>query len=103
MKWRLVTRFLPAPQPPARAAALAANWVRRELIAQMRQLTRRADALERMLRALVRAHRPVLLAEVGCGALAAATWSARTPGAQRRRPLKPSPQRRGRYSPCRCG
>lgn len=57
--------------------------VARELIAQIRRLTRQANALERELRALVRAHRPVLLAEVGCGALTAATLVGRTAGAQR--------------------
>jgi transposase len=46
-------------------------------------LTRRTDALERELHALVTAHRPRLLAETGCGALTAALLIGRTAGAQR--------------------
>ena len=57
--------------------------VARELVAQIRQLTREANALERELRALVQVQRPRLLAETGCGALTAATLIGRTAGAQR--------------------
>jgi transposase len=64
---------------PARARVRIA----REQIAQLRVLTRRVDALERELHALVMAHRPRLLAETGCGALTAALLIGRTAGAQR--------------------
>jgi transposase len=64
---------------PARARVRIA----REQIAQLRVLTRRVDALERELHALVAAHRPQLLAETGCGALTAALLIGRTAGAQR--------------------
>ncbi len=57
--------------------------VARELVGRIRELTRRANALEAELRTLVRAHRPQLLAETGCGALTAATLIARTAGAER--------------------
>jgi transposase len=57
--------------------------VARELVTRIRALTREADALEAELRALVRAQRPALLAETGCGALTAATLIGRTAGAQR--------------------
>jgi transposase len=57
--------------------------IAREQIAQLRVLTRRADALERELLALVKAHRPQLLAETGCGALTAALLIGRTAGAER--------------------
>jgi transposase len=56
--------------------------IAREQIAQLRVLTRRVDALERELHALVTAHRPRLLAETGCGALTAALPIGRTAGAQ---------------------
>jgi transposase len=54
-----------------------------EQIAQLRVLTRQADALERELLELVKAHRPQLLAERGCGALTAAILIGRTAGAAR--------------------
>ena len=57
--------------------------IAREQITQLRVLTRRVDALERVLHALVAAHRPQLLAETGCGALTAALLIGRTAGAQR--------------------
>jgi transposase len=57
--------------------------IAREQIAQLRALTRRVDALERELHALVMAHRPQLLAETGCGALTVALLIGRTAGAQR--------------------
>ena len=57
--------------------------VAREQVAQLRRLTRQADALERELLALIKQHRPRLLAETGCGALTAAILIGRTAGAER--------------------
>jgi len=57
--------------------------VARELVNHIRRLTRQANALERELRARVRAYRPQLLAETGCGPLIAATLIGRTAGAER--------------------
>jgi transposase len=57
--------------------------VARELVTRIRRLTREINALEAELRALVRAQRPRLLAETGCGALTAATLIGRTAGAER--------------------
>lgn len=57
--------------------------IAREQVAQIRRLTRQADVLERELLALVKAHRPQLLAETGCGALTAALLIGRTAGAER--------------------
>ena len=57
--------------------------VAREQIAQRRLLSREVNALERELLTLVRAHRPQLLAETGCGALTAALLIGRTAGAER--------------------
>ena len=67
----------------SRLPACARVRVAREQIAALRVLTRRADALERELHALVTAHRPRLLAETGCGAVTAALLIGRTAGAQR--------------------
>ena len=64
--------------PPGARVTIA-----RELVAQIRSLTRQADALERELRVLVTAHRPQLLEEQGCGALTAAILIGRTAGAER--------------------
>jgi transposase len=66
-----------------RMPACARVRVAREQVAQLRRLTRQADALERELLALVKAHRPQLLAETGCGALTAALLIGRTAGAER--------------------
>jgi transposase len=66
-----------------RLPACARVRIAREQITQLRDLTRRADALERELLALVTAHRPQLLAETGCGALTAALLIGRTAGAER--------------------
>jgi transposase len=66
-----------------RLSACARVRVAREQITQLRVLTRQADALERELLVLVKAHRPQLLAETGCGALTAALLIGRTAGAQR--------------------
>jgi transposase len=57
--------------------------VAREQVAQIRVLTRQANTLERELIALVKAHRPQLLRETGCGALTAALLIGRTAGAER--------------------
>jgi transposase len=57
--------------------------VAREQVAQLRLLSRQASALERELLLLVKAHRPQLLAETGCGALTAALLIGRTAGAER--------------------
>jgi transposase len=57
--------------------------VTREQIARLRQLNRQADQLHSELHELVKAHRPGLLAEPGCGALTAATLIARTAGVKR--------------------
>jgi transposase len=59
--------------------------VAREQVAQIRSLTRQANALERELLALINAHRPQLLAEIGCGALTATILIGRTAGAERYR------------------
>jgi len=66
-----------------RLPACARVRVAREEISQIRVLTRRADALECELLALVRTHRPQLLQETGCGALTAALLIGRTAGAER--------------------
>src|SRR5919106_2018994 len=66
-----------------RMPACARVRVAREQIRQIRVLTRQAEALERELLALVKAHRPQLLAETGCGGLTAAILIGRTAGAER--------------------
>jgi transposase len=57
--------------------------VAREQVAHIRRLNRRIEQLKRELLELVRAHRPQLLAETGCGPLVAAILIGRTAGAQR--------------------
>jgi transposase len=57
--------------------------VAREQVVHIRQLNRRIEQLKRELLELVRAHRPQLLAETGCGPLVAAILIGRTAGAQR--------------------
>jgi transposase len=57
--------------------------VAREEVGHIRSLTRQADALERELLELVRAYRPRLLDEQGCGTLTAALLIGRTAGAER--------------------
>ena len=57
--------------------------VAREQVARIRSLNGQIDALKRELRALVEAHRPELLAEVGCGELTASILIGRTAGAER--------------------
>jgi transposase len=66
-----------------RLPACARVQVAREQVAHIRRLTRQADGLERELLAMIRAHRPRLLAETGCGALTAAILIGRTAGAER--------------------
>ena len=66
-----------------RMPACARVRVAREQIARLRLLSREVDALERELLTLVRAHRPQLLAETGCGALTAAVLIGHTAGAER--------------------
>jgi transposase len=66
-----------------RLPATARSRVARQLVTRIRALTREITALEAELRTLVRAQRPRLLAETGCGALIAATLIGRTAGAQR--------------------
>jgi transposase len=57
--------------------------VAREQLVHIRQLNRRIEQLKRELLELVRAHRPQLLAETGCGPLVAAILIGRTAGAER--------------------
>jgi transposase len=57
--------------------------VARDQMAHIRRLNRHIEQLKRELVELVRAHRPQLLAETGCGPLVAATLIGRTAGAQR--------------------
>jgi transposase len=54
--------------------------IAREQVAQIRSLTRQANALQSELLELVKAHRPRLLAEQGCGALVAAILIGHTAG-----------------------
>jgi transposase len=57
--------------------------VARKQVAHIRTLTREANELERELVRLIKAHRPELLAEQGCGVQTAATLIGRTAGAER--------------------
>jgi transposase len=66
-----------------RLPAGARARIAREQVAQIRRLTRRADALKSELAELVKAHRPELLAETGGGPLTAAILIGRTAGAER--------------------
>ncbi|MEO8967054.1 MAG: IS110 family transposase [Solirubrobacteraceae bacterium] len=54
----------------------------RELIARIRQINRQVDELRGELLELVKAHRPQLLAELGCGPLVAAILIGHTAGAK---------------------
>ncbi len=72
-----IDRRLRAMAPSARVR------VAREELAHIRRLTRQVVALERELRDLVKAHRPLLLAETGCGPLTASILIGRTAGAER--------------------
>jgi transposase len=55
--------------------------VPREQVSQLRSLNRQANQLQSELLELVKAHRPQLLAELGCGALTAAILIGHTAGA----------------------
>ena len=57
--------------------------VAREHVARIRQLNRQAEQLKDELLALVTAHRPRLLQQIGCGPLTAAILIGRTAGAER--------------------
>ena len=57
--------------------------IAREQLSHIRRLTRQIDALEQELEALVKAHRPWLLQETGCGPLVASVLIGRTAGAHR--------------------
>ena len=57
--------------------------VAREQVVQLRSLNRQIDALHRELAELVKAHRPKLLTELGCGALTAAILIGHTAGVER--------------------
>ena len=57
--------------------------IAREELQHIRTLTRHADQLESELLALIRAYRPRLLEEQGCGTLTAALLIGRTAGAER--------------------
>lgn len=54
-----------------------------ELVASIRGISRQANELERELHTLIKAYRPELLAQQGCGTLTAATLIGRTAGAER--------------------
>ena len=56
--------------------------VARELLAQIRALTRQADQSQAELAELINSYRPALLSEQGCGVLTAATLIGHTAGAQ---------------------
>ena len=72
-----IDRRLRAMTPSARVR------VAREELVHIRRLTRQITTLERELRDLVKANRPQLLAETGCGPMTAAILIGRTAGAQR--------------------
>jgi transposase len=63
-----------------RLPATTRTRIARELLAQIRKLTRQVDALERELLQLIKAQRPWLLEETGCGVLVAAILIGRTAG-----------------------
>ncbi len=67
----------------ARAEQGARVRVARELVAEIRRRSRRANELEREIAALVKAQAPELLGLEGCGALTAAKLIAETAGAAR--------------------
>jgi transposase len=75
-----------APECRTGCAGICSNSapsVAREQVRQIRLLTRQVGALERELLALVKAHRPQLLAETRCGPLTAAILVGPTAGAER--------------------
>jgi transposase len=67
----------------ARAEQSTRVVIARELLAEIRRRTRRATALEREIRVLVKAQAAELLGLEGCGALTAAKLIAETAGAKR--------------------
>jgi transposase len=67
----------------ARMAQTARVRVARDELRRIRELTRAERGLERELAAAIRALRPELLAERGCGTLTAATLIGHTAGAER--------------------
>ena len=68
-----------------RTPASARVRVAREVVAQVRGLTRQVKTLEEELLVMVAAYRPQLLIEMGCGTLTAAILIGRTAGAERYR------------------
>ncbi len=66
-----------------RAERAGRKRVALELVASIRAISLKANALERELRSLIIAYRPALLAEQGLGVLTAATLIGRTAGAER--------------------
>jgi transposase len=72
-----ITRRLRTLPPTARVR------IAREQVKRIGALTREAEELKRELRDRVRAHRPELLAETGCGPLCAAILIGQTAGVQR--------------------
>jgi transposase len=66
-----------------RMAISARVRVAREQITQIRSLTRQVNTLKDELAILIKAHRPALLSETGCGPLTAAILIGRTAGAER--------------------
>jgi transposase len=66
-----------------RLPVTARTRIAREQVRQICGLTRQINALELQLHKLVKAHRPQLLAETGCGTLTAAILIGRTAGVQR--------------------
>jgi transposase len=72
-----INRRLRSMEPAAR------GQIALKLVAHIRQVTRDAKTIERELHTLVMAHRPQLLAELGCGTITAAILIGHTAGAQR--------------------
>jgi transposase len=72
-----ITRRLRAMPQSARVR------IARQQVKRIDALTREAEALKRELRDLIRAHRPELLADTGCGPLCAAILIGQTAGAER--------------------
>jgi transposase len=62
----------PVDRRPRKLPAGERVMVAQEQVAHIRSMNRQADQLESELFELVKAHRPQLLAELGCGALTAA-------------------------------
>jgi transposase len=61
----------------------ARTRVAREQVSQIRSLTRQINLLQDELLALIKRHRPQLLAEIGCGPMTAAILIGRTAGVKR--------------------